>query len=261
VKKHHCGFEGTNEMMFKWKKRPSPQCPKCQEIETYRHIVRCQSRAATQAFQDTRTAFDQWLQETTSPGIKAAVMAHVMAYREGTEAETADNWTPELKETSETQIKIGPNAFFEGCITYKWEKIQRVHLIAVRSKRSPARWTRELIKKLWLISWDMWANRNGWIHNEKRVKEQQISKQLNEEIRTVRENGLANRFLPRLERAIFRQSLEELQQQTDYQKRVWIHTAEKIIERDSRRVEENRSVRILRGFFTASNTTQYRHST
>ena len=246
-------------MMFKWKKRPSATCPKCNELETYRHIARCQSRSATRAYRDTHATFEQWLKESTSPGIRAAILAHVEAYREGTAVETAQNWSQELQDASETQTRIGPNAFFEGCVTHKWENIQRVHLQAIRSKRSPVRWVRELIKKLWLISWDMWANRNGWIHTETTVREEQITKQLNEEITELREQGQANRFLPRLERTIFRQPLEELHKKTDYQKRIWIHMAEKVLERDKRREEENGSVRIMRRFFTPSN--QHSHST
>ena len=249
VKKHFCGHEGTNQMMFKWKQRPSPQCPKCAQIETHRHIARCQSRAATQAYQDATEKFKQWLDGTTSPGIKAAVLAHVKAYRDEAEVDVAGNWSHELMDTSETQSRIGPNAFFEGCISHKWERIQKVHLNAMKSKRSPARWARELIKKLWLISWDMWANRNGWIHNEATGRAEQITKQLDTDMARIYEDGRSNRFLPLLERAIFRQPIDEIKKQTDYQKRVWIHMAEKIIERDEQRVARCRSVQIMRGFF------------
>ena len=106
----------------------------------------------------------------------------------------ADNWSPDLKDTSKTQKKIGPNAFFEGCITYKWERIQKVHLQALHSKRSPSRWAKELIKKMWLISWDMWSNRNGWVHTEKIVREEQITQQLETDIEIIYNIGKANRF-------------------------------------------------------------------
>ena len=47
VHKHHCGWEGTNYMMFHWKQRATSQCPRCPEVETHRHIMRCQSSTTT----------------------------------------------------------------------------------------------------------------------------------------------------------------------------------------------------------------------
>ena len=49
VRKHYCGFEATNLMLHKCKKRTQPHCPQCAQIETHRHITKCRRRRSQQA--------------------------------------------------------------------------------------------------------------------------------------------------------------------------------------------------------------------
>ena len=74
------------------------------------------------------------------------------------------------------------NTFMEGCITKQWKEIQTKYLQSTQSRKNPSRWAKELIKKVWMVSWDMWDTRNGWVHREARIKKQQIGGQLEAEI-------------------------------------------------------------------------------
>ena len=257
VRKHFCGFEGTNQMLFRQGRRVNEYCPKCKEVETYRHIAQCQSNDATNAFRGIQREFDQWLQSTTSPGIKDAVLEHIRAYRERDVVEEGENWSERLRMVSREQEEIGQNAFMEGCITRKWKEIQDTHLKAIRSRKSPSRWARELIKKLWLVSWDMWDTRNGWIHQQAEVKTQQISKQLDAEIDRLHAIGTENkRFYTQVDRIFFREQADKIKEQSDYQKGTWINAAKKIIERDKQTVAREEEIRTIREFLRPGSTAQ-----
>ena len=254
VHKHFCGFEGTNYMLEKWQRRTNPMCPRCDQIETHRHIVRCQSNDATQAYRGIHRNFESWLYATTSSGIREAILAHLHAYREEEQVEEGDTWSPQLKQASMMQSALGACAFMEGCLCRHWEPIQKTYLDATYSKKSASRWIKELIIKLWLISWDMWDYRNGLVHDDAQVRTEQLIAQLNADITEKHETGQTNRFLPRIEKRFFRGSLDAILRTTEYQKRTWLHIATRFIERDRQRVAQSRSIQIMREFLAPGST-------
>ena len=255
VRKHFCGFEGTNLMMHKQGKRRNAFCPKCEKIECHRHITKCQSNDATVAFRHIRQEFEQWLHTTTSPGLRDAILEHLRAYREDERISEGEHWADIVKTASQTQETIGPNAFAEGCITSQWGEIQSIHLAAIKSRRQSSRWTKELIKKLWLVSWDMWANRNGWIHKEAVVRQEQISAHLDDEVTRIHELGHAQaQFYPEVDRQFFMKPANEIKRMTDYQKRTWITAANKIIERDRQHLARNQETQQMREFLQPGST-------
>ena len=255
ARKHFCGFEGTNQMLFRQGRRPTEYCPKCEQVETYRHIARCQSNDATQAYRSIQQEFERWLSGTTSPGIKEAVLEHLRAYRETEDIREGENWSEELKTVSRAQEDIGPNAFMEGCITSKWKEIQRMHLQAMDSRKNPRRWARELIKKVMMVSWDMWDTRNGWVHRETLIRKQQISAQLDETIGRLHSKGRQNTsFYPDADKLIFQVEEDKLLEKSDYQKRTWISAAKKTIARDDQTVARDMEIRIMREYLRPGST-------
>ena len=220
-------------MMYKWKKRNHFRCPKCDEKENYRHVVQCQSDEATDKFQEIGRNLKQWLDDTTSPEMRGAIWDHIRAYREKTQVEEDETWSDELMATSRVQEAIGKNAFGEGFISTMWEPLQERHINATGSKIHAGRWTKELIKKIWMVSWDMWEHRNGWIHNEAAVRKEQIIAHLDDEIKELHEIGAANRFLVRLEKKFFQRDIEPVLEATEYRKRTWIHTNDSLKEIDN----------------------------
>ena len=254
TRKHFCGFEGTNYMLAKRGERTSDKCPSCAEIETHRHILRCQCDRATKAYRNIERDFEYWLKHTTSDEIREAVMAHLVAYREEEEVEERDTWSQQLMDVSMDQQAVGENAFVEGLLVHGWEKLQQEYLQRIKSKRSAGRWVRELIKKLWNVSWDMWDSRNGEVHRHKMTRKEQIIAQLNAEVRDAHETGQTNLFLPHMEKAFFRKDVEEILETTEYQKRTWLHIAKRYNERDRQRVARNRSIEIMREWLKPGST-------
>ena len=257
VRKHFCGFEGTNQMLFKQGRRKTEYCPKCDQVETYRHIARCQSNDATTAYREIQREFEQWLSKTTSTGIKEAVLEHLRAYRETEEIQEGENWTEDLRGVSRMQEEIGPNAFMEGCITKQWKEIQTKYLQSMQSRRNPSRWTKELIKKVWMVSWDMWDTRNGWVHREAQTRKQQIGGYLDQEIYRLYSIGRENKqFYIDADKLLFQIQVTDLKQKSDYQKGTWINAAKKVIARDKQKVARDAEIRQIREYLRPGSTTQ-----
>ena len=254
VHKHHSGFEGTNYMLFQRGERSTPTCPNCASVENHRHIVQCQSNRATVAYRNIERNFESWLRKSTSHPIRLAIMAHLDAYREEEEVSRDEEWGNDVISASTQQSHVGDNAFMEGFIATGWEKAQAKYLLEINSKRNPSRWVTELIRKLWNVAWDMWDSRNGEVHRNRTTRKEQIIAQLDAEIRSKHNEGQTNRFLPRMERTFFQQELEEVLQNTEYQKRTWLHIARRYIERDRQRVARDWSIQLMREWLLPGST-------
>ena len=254
VHKHHCGFEGNNYMMHKWRKRTTPHCPSCAEVETHRHIMQCQSRRATEEYGKQERKFEQWLSQTTSSDLKELILQHVRAYREQEEVEKDETWNDEIHELWKAQNALGKHAFTEGCLVKEWEAHQKRYLIDTASKKSPGRWVRELIKKMWTICWDMWESRNDEVHKKTATRKLVLLAQLDKEIREVKAIGSMNEFLPRAERTFFTQTTQSILEKTEYERKLWLHVAKRYIERDRQRVARSRATRIMREWLKPGST-------
>jgi hypothetical protein len=52
-----------------------------------------------------------------------------------------------------------------GQVGYRWKGIQQQYLEFIARRNTGRKWVRELIKKLWGVSWDMWDHRNDILHS------------------------------------------------------------------------------------------------
>ena len=254
TQKHFSGFEGTNSMMHKWQQRTTSTCPNCAEKETHRHVSQCQSDRATKAYRNIQRNFESWLKDTTSRDIRVTVMAHLDAYREQEWVEAPEDIEDDVGVVSRHQQTLGPNAFAEGFLVAGWENLQRAHLTQTQSKRCPSRWTRELIKKLWTVSWDMWDSRNQEVHKNQQTRTDIIIAQLDADIQRVHTAGTTNSFMPRLERMFFSITVDDVLGKTEHQKRTWLHSAKRYIQRDRQRVARNKGTRLMREWLQPGST-------
>ena len=241
-------------MLFKWKQRVNPWCPMCKEVETHRHILRCQSSITTEVYEDGERRLGSWLKATTSDEMSRAILRHIRAYRDHEEAETAEYWDSNIQEASFAQTLLGPHAFTEGLLTRHWGDLQKQYLLDTKRKQDPARWVQELIKRMWMLCRAVWDTRNERVHRHAETKKAMLTAQLDADITMAHQVGSTNVFLPHLERRFFQCELDEVLKQTDYQKRTWLHIANRYITRDRQRVAQNRSTQIMREFFQPGST-------
>jgi len=155
-------------------------------------------------------------------------------------------WANDILEACNAQAAIGPHSFVEGLVTPKWQQIQKRHMQSTGSRKSPRRWTQELILKIWMVSWDMWDSRNGIVHKNKETRMQQITAALDADIRSMHIFAQDHCFLKRMAKQFFATPLAEILEDTDYQKCIWKKLGERYLENDCKRMTHNRIAALMR---------------
>ena len=159
-----------------------------------------------------------------------------------------------MREAVATQSRLGGRAFIEGCLHKDWEAIQANYLDHIQSRRSPRRWMRLLIQKIWMVSWDMWDARNGIVHNNPETQQQQIVAALDTEITDIHSFGSRHRFLPQPAKDFFAMPLADVLEKSDYQKRVWRRLGNRYLENDTKRMQRNRAAATMREWLIPGST-------
>ena len=84
------------------------------------------------------------------------------------------SYTLNISLATEQQNDIGWQAMAKGWTTEEWAVIQQEYYKLIGLV--------EIIKKLWLIAWDMWEHRNSILHNTENVHSQTQEAQLNKKM-------------------------------------------------------------------------------
>ena len=95
-----------------------------------------------------------------------------------------------------------------GSLSTLWKEIQHSYYVSIGKRKTGARWVSELIKKLWLISWDQWADRNMSLHDTPLAEDLTGALSLNRSIRNEWEKGTTN--MPRRVKRKFRKNVENI---------------------------------------------------
>jgi len=168
--------------MAQWQFRSTTQCPHCAtEVEDKAHILQCTSGNATQTWLQSLKQLKQWFRESN--------MAHEIAdtiiwgLNKWLNLQT-ENTTLDGEYLKDQEI-LGWDLFLDGWLARSWHMHQEGLWHSTRSCRSSKRWVAELIKKIWNVSWDMWAHRNGILHNSVQAKQDILKKQVNDQIQTI----------------------------------------------------------------------------
>jgi len=173
--KHTLGFFAHGKNMVRWKFCSSNHCPRCgTKNEDKAHITQCPAPPeARETWQQSLKTLTQWLRESNT--------AH--------EISEAIEWIDPQQQADPPggqflldQTTIGWDHFLEGWLAQSWRVHQDGVWQNVKSRRSSRRWVAELIKKLWNVSWDMWAHRNGILHELPTACQDIIEKKVNDQI-------------------------------------------------------------------------------
>ncbi len=127
------------------------------------------------------------------------------------------------------QTVIGWNQFLDGWLAQSWQVHQEGVWQSAKSRQSSRRWVAELIKKLWNMSWDMWAHRNGILHQSPVARQDILEKQANDQIHALYEGGM--QALPRDAIGLLRKPKEHLLQLPLTTKQQWIELVKTAINR------------------------------
>jgi hypothetical protein len=109
---------------------------------------------------------DTWLeQQETHPDIRRELINGLKAWSTGTPRHTFYRTPTHIRQTLVHQDAIGWTNLLEGCIATGWMEAQSAYYRMISSRRTGLRWTVAIITKLWDVAWDLWEQRNGFLHD------------------------------------------------------------------------------------------------
>ena len=106
------------------------------------------------------------------------------------------------------QDAIGWTNLLEGCIDKGWTETQSAYYRMISSRRSSFQWTVAIITKLWDVAWDLWEQRNGFLHARENQALLHGMAGIDAEIRFQFQQGVTH--LPRRVHYLFEGSVEDL---------------------------------------------------
>jgi hypothetical protein len=206
-------------------------CPRCGQPEDTPHVIRCQGKETEITFEIAIQKLEVHLCDTfTAPEIKHALDTRIRQWRQKSSLEVIDQATqlPAYSRTDafgtqqavEAQDKIGWYNLLLGRMAQEWTDAEQQYLESLGKKTTGKRWTISIIKKLWDIAWDMWAQRNHINHNTLHPMKQQEMEELRAYVAAVYSQGNGE-LLPR-DRTLFQKSLATIQKGTAKEQEQWL---------------------------------------
>jgi hypothetical protein len=168
IAKHVSGHAGVGTKMVQWQLRDSTACPCCGQEEDSQHVWICHAPDARWIRLQHISKLDTWLeQQDTQPDLRRELINGMKAWSVGTPRRTFYRTPPHIRQALVHQDAIGWNNLLEGCFATGWTEAQALYYCTIGSRRSGLRWTVAIIKKLWDVAWDLWEQRNGFLHDRK----------------------------------------------------------------------------------------------
>ena len=137
-------------------------------------------------------------------------------------------WVPlQVRQLQDDQEAIGWENFLFGFVSTKWAEIQQQEYHRQRSKKSGAKWVRLLIPQMWEVIWTQWLHQNTIVHRTNETTGVRNMTSVDNEIQQQVALGLPNRCPVHL-RQYFQLTLPQILAKNAFERRVWLHTAQRI---------------------------------
>ena len=175
-------FCGTGTKMKLWQFRESDVCPLCPEQEDNYHVIRRKSVEAGMKWDEAIDSLEATLTDNYTPQETVEMIIGQLNNWRSTTHTPLTCHTPSLQKAVLAQEIIGWQAFMEGCLSITW----RIHASTFSQRKySPRRWTALLVKKLWLVAFDMWDHRCKLLHTNDLSNKIQDLPDIDRRIRSV----------------------------------------------------------------------------
>jgi hypothetical protein len=223
LSKYVSGMCGVGVMLQLWQHQRHNSCPRCgMDKEDVEHVLRCQAPEATQTWDTAMNELEEWMKDNDAePHMTEVICTSLKAWRNGTNLPFPRTETPQIViEGMIEQDGIGWFNFINGFISTKWRLIQTAHFKDMRSLKSPILWISRFQRRIWLIPWQLWQQRNDVLHNDGRTIHFQESAAVNREIR--KEYVMAGEGLPASYQHLFQGNEEDLIRQPIHKKQEWL---------------------------------------
>ena len=215
VMKHSHGTCGVNVWLHRWKQLASPICERCEcHDETALHIWKCEK---SKEWHSIINSWEGWLRRYNcpEPDIEAYTATWQSWRRNVTSIRLSKEISVPMRIALTDQNKIGWDKMAFGYISIHWSTV----LASWRgNKYAPS--PQQLIKQIWKAGHKLWDERNGWIHNDTRIKQIKKVSEINEMIQKEYERGGTD--LPEEEKRLLRQPILTIIASSRIMKKNWL---------------------------------------
>ena len=211
------GDTATGRMMKRRKKRLLSNCPICDATDEHiRHILKCSSNKASSYRKKLLENLNDWLKKShTHPKIVNFINRGLSKWFS---TNNQIHWSPESEIFSDcpiinnalrSQLRIGWFYFLCGFISSELVQLQSTYFLSRGLKKSPNRWSSNLIKQLWSLLHAIWIFRNECLHENDSIHKITRSILLKQSITSEYNCGLG--LLPHTYSSYFHLPLQQLQ--------------------------------------------------
>jgi hypothetical protein len=231
IAKHATGICGVRLMMKQMGKATTAGCPRCDETETAEHVWRCQDTAATAIWQDGIQEIRDWMQQTASSEVVEQIVESLNSWRAGTNMPESEEETAAV---CKRQVRVGWRQFFEGKPAKGWQEAYQETARAPVTEAQGLRWVVALHVKLINVAWDLWAHRNGVLHDGQcKLAEEKLDEEV------VATHAILVQELQR-RRHVAKVQLDTILEWREQAKRDWLWVAKGAIE-ENKTLKEQRT--------------------
>ena len=207
--KLYAGYGATGKVMVRRKQWPVNACPRCGRPEDHQHIIQCNSQPAKDEFYYRWGELDDWVLQTSSPDMSAAIYTLLTEYRNGShDTIVSTDWDPTIQTAVRDQLQLGRRSFIEGMLSTSWQIAQQTILDSQgNTRRSAHRWTATLTTKLWNLTHQMWNHRNHALHHTDEAHSAIFAETTKKQIQELYKHKSPT--MPSMDLHLFRRPLEE----------------------------------------------------
>ena len=216
------GFCGTGKMLEKYKYQNHSRCPRCNKPEeNTRHVLQCMHDEAPQQWEEEIKKLEEFMTDLKiSPDINKMITTNLHRWRTGHKPTT--NSPDNLLSAALTQQSlIGWHQFIEGFWSKRFLHCQERYQNSIKCKKSATLTLMKVQRRIWMIAWTIWTNRNTYLHKNRQSIHPQEEAQLNEEITYEHTKGQAG--LTTSHKAFFNQPIETILAKTLPNKINWLY--------------------------------------
>ena len=227
IVKYSARWMGTRSNLHRWGYRINATCQLCKNFdERIEHVIQCKYPQMTIQWLKAMMELHKWLlDQDTDPGVAHGIIQSLKAWRDGTPLPDT-TYLGSWQDAFQNQTIIGWHGFFEGFLAPQWSQLQHMHYQDIKSRKTGARWTTKLIKKLWNILWDIWEFRNETVMTSEIVLHSPENEAINRQIDQEYDKGLDQ--IPARWCNLFQQPAQVTKGKSILYRKEWIATVEKL---------------------------------
>ena len=208
-------------MLERYKYQDHSNCPRCNSPqEGTTHVLQCKAVEAVSIWNEELESLSQWMAEKhISWDLSNMIINELKRW-------LGENLTPYhpvseiAKQAQAEQHMIGWRNFIDGFWSNKFQQCQEIYHNETNCKKSAQLLLMQTQRKIWMIAWRLWTERNTHLHETRKSIHPQDEEHLNDEI--AYEHNKGRDSLARGYQSMFNNPLETILSRTLTQKISWL---------------------------------------